>query len=89
MTTPPEKSCKLDKLLGHEDFAAWKGDVRQILRSSDPQLLGLMRNPIKNTSAAQGNWRNSEARARAMIVLNLGPVAKMRCRVFILEANAD
>ena len=55
MTTPPEASYKVDKLRGHEDFSAWKGDVRQILWSSDPQLLGLMPNPINNTVAAQGN----------------------------------
>ena len=53
MTSTPEQSYKVEKLRGHEDFA-WKGDVRQILCSSDPQLLGLMPNIINNTPAAQG-----------------------------------
>ena len=89
MTTPPETSYKLDKPRGHEDFAAWKGDVGQILRSSDSQLLGLMPYPINNTPATQGNWRKAEEKAKTMIVLSLGPIAKVRCREFIFGRNVD
>ena len=63
--------------------------MRQILWSSDPQLLGLMLSPTNNTPDAEGNWHKVEAKAKEMIVLNLGPVAKVRRREFILGPNAD
>ena len=78
MTMPPETSYKVDKLYDHEDFAAWKGDVYKIVRSSDPQLLDLIPNSINNTLDAQGKCCKEEARAKAMIVLNLGTIEKVR-----------
>ena len=73
----------------HEDFSARKEDVRHILRSSDPQLLGVKPNQINNVPIAQENWRKAEAKIKAMIVLNLGPVAKRCCRKVSLGPNED
>ena len=89
MIMPPETNYKTDKNCGHEGFAAWKRDVHQSFRSSDLQLLDLMPNPIMNMPAAQWNWHRTEAEAEAMIDLNLGPVANVRRKEFILESNAD
>ena len=86
MTTREEDDqvgYKISKLRGSEDYVTWRGDVRMIIRASDPELIGLEQEPSSNSAAARSAWRKAEAKAKAIIVLNLGPVVKVQVRQFI------
>ena len=52
-------------------------------------MLSLMPDPLNNGNAALRNLHEAEAKAQAMIVLNLGPAAKVRCCEFIVDLDAD
>ena len=55
MTKQPETSYKVDKLRDLEDIVTWKGNMLQILLSSDPLLLDLILNRNNNTTAARSD----------------------------------
>ena len=76
-------SYRIDKLQGSDDYATWRGDVRMLIRAGDPELLGLEPEPLSNSTAARAAWRKAEAKAKTTIVLNLGPVVKVRVRTYI------
>lgn len=62
-----EESFKIDKLRGNEDFVSRSGDVRQLLRSNYPMLLGLREGPVTNSAAYTLARRKAEAKAKARV----------------------
>ena len=82
-------SFEIDKLRGSDDYPSCRGNVRTILRASDSDLLGLQPAPTYNTASAFSAWRKAEDKAKAILVLNLGLVVKVRVRSYVDGDNAD
>ena len=73
------------KFQGSNDYKIWRGDVRMIIRAGNPVTTWTRtRTAEQALRAARAAWlEKAEAKTKSTIVLNLGPVVKVRVRVYI------